>query len=214
MIGFIQGKVLHSDGREVILLTNSGIGYQIQFSGIISQGQECGIYVSHILRENLEDLYGFQKIRDKKIFEHLIKVTGVGPKSAFSLISSLGADSICEAIVLENKKILQSAPGIGPKAASQIILDLKKKMQEMILEQEAEVAQPLFATIPDSSSAPKSDDVAIRANNQLLRDSLMACAELGFKEEDVMPLLRKHVASDNVRKPEDLIKLVLKEFGQ
>lgn len=219
MIGYLQGTVLSSDGKKAIILTNSGIGYEIQFNGLIREGKQAGLFIAHIIRENLQDLYGFSQIKDKKIFEYLLKVNGVGPKSAYSLIVNLGAESVCEAVLLENKKVLQSAPGIGPKAAAQIILDLKNKMKDLMLQSDDSVdvtdsfydnQKPLIDVGRD---IPIVKDSTIRSS-KLLKDSMLACCELGFKEEDVLPLLRKGLKTDGISTSEDLVRMVLREFGQ
>ena len=86
MIGHIQGEVLFSDGHEVILLTNSGIGYQIFCNQVHAEGRQASIYIAHVIKEGLEDLYGFGDLRSKKLFEMLNSVKGVGPKSAYSRV--------------------------------------------------------------------------------------------------------------------------------
>ncbi len=79
MIGHLQGEVLFSDGNEVVVLTNSGIGYQIFFGNVLVEGSRASVFISHVIKEGSEELYGFKTLRDKKTFEMLIKVKGVGP---------------------------------------------------------------------------------------------------------------------------------------
>ncbi len=131
MIGHIQGHVLFSDGTETILETTSGIGYQIYYNRVLPEGSVAALYISHIVKENAEELYGFHSLRAKKLFEMLLTVKNIGPKSAFALMRALNVKDICSAILLDNKKVLTSAPGVGPKAAAQMILDLQTKIQKV-----------------------------------------------------------------------------------
>lgn len=209
MIGFIQGKVLFSDGQESILLTASGIGHQIHTAKILAEGSEQGLYISHIVRETSEELYGFTTLKEKKTFELLTTVKNVGPKSAFAIVNSLGVNGIITAIAYEDKKSLQKAPGVGAKAAAQIVLDLSSKIQKIQMYSEdyqmeleigdIEVTQPTLT----SQANPHSS---------LIDDTLLACKELGFKEETVLPLAQKILESNSLSRPEQLVHLVLKEM--
>jgi len=114
MIGFLMGKVLFSDNTEVILLTGDGVGHQVYFSGILPEGSEASIYISHVIKEGSQELFGFRSLKEKKFFELLIGVKGVGPKSAFSLMASLNINMIINSILYEDKKTLTKAPGVGP----------------------------------------------------------------------------------------------------
>ena len=127
MIGWLSGTVLFSDGNEVILQTPSGLGYQVFCSFILPEGSQVGIYVSHVIKEAGQELFAFKSLRNKKLFELLLKVKGVGPKSAYALLSHISGEDLIQAILLENKSTLTQVSGVGPKAASQILLDLSQK---------------------------------------------------------------------------------------
>lgn len=220
MIGFLQGDVLFSDGNEIIINTRSGIGYQVYFYHVALEGSRISVYVSHIVKEGSEELYGFKSLRDKKMFELLISVKGVGPKSAFNLMAALSTTQIIDSVINDDKKTLTKAPGIGTKAASQMILDLTKKIEKikmfsnktiLIPEVSSEVSdldfsQPLlFEEIQEASGI-------IMENDQVLRDAIMACKELGFKEDKVLGLAHKILSENNIVKAEQLVHLVLKEI--
>ena len=128
MIGYLRGSVVYSSDQDLILMTNSGVGYQVFYSKVLPLGIDCEIYVKHIKKENSEDLYGFSSFGEKKMFELLIGVKGIGPKSAYSLVSRLGLKSLIRAISFKEKKVLTSVPGIGPRAGAQILLDLTEKV--------------------------------------------------------------------------------------
>ncbi|MCP4913650.1 MAG: Holliday junction branch migration protein RuvA [Oligoflexia bacterium] len=211
MIGHLKGEVLFSDGVETIIQTHMGIGYQVYLSEILTEGAEASVYISHVIKEAGEELYGFKNLREKKLFEILISVKGVGPKSAFVLLNSLGVDQIVTAIQFDNKKALTAAPGIGPKAAAQILLDLSSKIDKIKMyspnyQMEMIVAKTPGTSQVDFSSTPMSND------NQIFNDALMACKELGFKEDEVMNLATKIMQETQISKSEQLVHLVLKEM--
>ena len=125
MIGYLNGEILFKTNQKIIIGTKSGVGYEVNIQVHAMVGEIISLYISQIIRENSQELFGFTTANEKEIFELLLTVSGVGPKSAYSLVTNVGSTALADAILFEDKKILQSAPGIGPKAASQIILDLK-----------------------------------------------------------------------------------------
>jgi Holliday junction DNA helicase RuvA len=221
MIGLIQGEVIFSDGNELILLTNSGIGHQIYFQHVFPEGSRAAIFISHIVREASEDLYGFKTLREKKMFELLTTVKGVGPKSAFALVSSVGVNNIIDAILFENKKTLTKAPGVGAKAASQMILDLSNKVSKIKMyagkalvvnsqDEHASVENSQISFSLESVEEETDLDIPIY-DESILQDTLLACKELGFKEEKIVPLAQKIMTEIQITRPEQLVHLVLKE---
>ena len=105
MIGYLTGTVVYSDSNKSIVLTAQGVGYEVSTSTQLVPNRDVSLYVSHIIREQSQDLYGFESIEDKKFFEMLLDVNGIGPKSAFSLVSHLGVEQILSAITFENVDI-------------------------------------------------------------------------------------------------------------
>jgi holliday junction DNA helicase RuvA len=228
MIGFLKGKVLFSDGRELIMATPSGVGYQIFFNDILVEGSTLCLYISHIIRENSEDLYGFFDLRSKKMFELLIGVKGVGPKSAYTLLTGMGTERIINSIQAEDKKAISSVKGIGPKASAQIILDIAKKVY-MIRSYsnkrpwpstDYEVGEDAQLDNLNIASTSQNKDVEINAQNEesddlhlkneILHEALLACKELGFNESKVVPLAQEILAQHKINKTEQLVHLVLK----
>lgn len=222
MIGHIQGEVLFSDGHELIILTNSGIGYQVFYGQILAEGSHASIYISHVIKEASEELYGFHTLRAKKLFEMLTSVKGVGPKSAFNLIMALGEQQIITSISLEDKKALTKAPGIGPKAAAQMILDLGSKIHKikmygdsykiMIPAVVADGAHGKTKIVQETLFENKKKRELGHDENQIIIDTIMACKELGFREDQIIPVAQKVLKETQVSRPEQLVHLVLKEI--
>lgn len=204
MIGFIQGEILAFDTTKALVKTNSGIGYEVIYSGVLNVGSTKEFYTSFIVKETSQQLFGFDNLAERNVFELLLGVKGVGPKSAYALIGSLGPDQLFNSILLDNKKVLQSVPGIGAKAAAQIILDLQTKVSKM--------------ERPQMNNGSISSTVSTEfASLSIYNDSLLACTELGFKESEIIPLLNKLLSNSSTNNNElssnDIIKKVLQSMN-
>ena len=131
MITYIRGKLTEiEDG--VIIVEAYGVGYEIMvpgsvLSGLPAIGNEVIIYTYQNVKEDALDLYGFNSKEDLKVFKLLITVNGIGPKAALSILSSITPDELRIAIISEDVKRIQSAPGIGAKTAQRLIVELKDK---------------------------------------------------------------------------------------
>ena len=222
MIGCIQGKVLFSDGQELIIITKLGIGYEVYCNHVLQEGSYISLYISHIIKEASQDLYGFNSLREKKLFEVLLQVKGIGAKSAYSLLTCLGEKQIVEAIALENKKILTKAPGVGPRAAAQIILDLNQKIHKIsmfsdkykteknILDSK-DISSESFSNITKENFTNTESGQVVNSQN-IIQDAVMACKELGFKEDRIIPVAQKIAVENSINKAEQLVHLVLREI--
>jgi Holliday junction DNA helicase RuvA len=222
MIGYIQGEVLFSDGYETMLLAGTGIGYQVYCNQVMAEGSMASLYISHVIKEAAQDLYGFRSLREKKMFELLTSVKGVGPKSAYSLVCVIGVNDIIDAITFENKKVITKAPGVGAKAAAQMILDLTGKVSKIKMYSNAQkiykkndeniVATADLQTSMFEEIVIEEKPIDHTNDQQILTDALMACKELGFKEDNIIPVAQKILGENMISKPEQLIHLVLKEM--
>lgn len=204
MISYIKGKVEVVYDNKIVVSTVSGIGYEMYFSEHINESDEVSLFVSHIIREADQSLFAFTKFKDKQLFELLLTVSGVGPKSSFSLVSAVGVEGIQDAIMLENVKLLRQAPGIGPKAAQQIILDLKNKISK-------------FNFIQSTKSSLSSFDQSLNLVHQgkeIVNEALEAFTGLGFKEQHVLPIIKNTIQKNNNLKLEEIVKTVLQQINQ
>lgn len=131
MYAYIEG-IIKEIKPSYVVIENHGIGYLIISPNPYSYhiGEELRIYTHHYVREDLDNLYGFKSLESKELFIKLISVSGIGPKSALSLLASDQINDIILAIEESNVKFLTKFPGIGQKSAQQIILDLKGKLIE------------------------------------------------------------------------------------
>lgn len=203
MIGYVSGTVVYSDSQKSVILTASGVGYEVHTSTPMVPNRDIALFISHIIREQSQDLYGFETADDKKFFEMLLDVNGIGPKSAFGLVTHLGVQQIISAITFENVDVLKSAPGVGKKSAEQIVLSLKDKVTKL------EMGFAVKENPIKSGVKTKSEN---KVDAFLVKETLAACQGLGFKDQDVLPMIQRHLQEGLVQKPEDLVKLILKEL--
>lgn len=203
MIGYLSGTVVYSDSQKSVVLTNSGIGYEVHTAAPMVPNRDTALFISQIIREQSQDLFGFETAEEKKFFEMLLDVNGIGPKSAFALICHLGVGQIISAITLENVDILKSTPGVGKKSAEQIILSLKDKMAKL------EVGFAVKEN-PVKKGAKINNEHQIDAF--LVKETLAACQGLGFKDQDVLPMIQRHLQLGQMTKPEELVKVILREL--
>lgn len=142
MYAYLNG-VLKSIYPTHVVMDINGIGYECltpnpyRFQKYINK--ECMIHTQLIVREDAQILYGFQNEEEKGLFLSLIKVTGIGPKSALAILATSTPSEVKQAIEQENESYLIKFPGIGKKTARQIILDLKGKL---VITDESAVFEP------------------------------------------------------------------------
>lgn len=132
MYAYIKGILTQLFPTHLVVET-AGIGYEIQTPNSYRFQQyldkEVKVFTSFIVREDAQLLYGFINVEEKDMFLNLIKVTGIGPKSALAILATSTPSEVIQAIENENDAYLTKFPGIGKKTARQIVLDLKGKVQ-------------------------------------------------------------------------------------
>ena len=131
MIYSLRGKVLLIDGDTVVVDVRD-VGYQVLVSHTDNYevGQEVFLYTYNVVREDEQYLVGFSSLDEKQVFLSLIKVKGLGPRTVIGALSATTPNDVKNAIASNNVVYLKKLPGIGAKAASQIILDLKGELTD------------------------------------------------------------------------------------
>jgi Holliday junction DNA helicase RuvA len=131
MIAYLKGNIVAKNIHYIILETG-GIGYQIfageNFLSEIKIGETAELFIHHRVREDASDLYGFRNLEELDLFELLLSVSGVGPKSALAVISLASTSDIKEAIIRGDANLLTKVSGIGKKTAERLVLELKNKV--------------------------------------------------------------------------------------
>lgn len=134
MFAYIKGKLVYKHSEYIVVEAN-GIGYKIYtalstIEAAGSLGEEIKVYTHLYVREDMMSLYGFLTQEELGMFELLISVSGVGPKAALSLISSVTPSKFGLAVITDDVKTLTKAQGIGKKTGQRIILELRDKIKE------------------------------------------------------------------------------------
>ncbi|MBM7582309.1 Holliday junction DNA helicase RuvA [Caldicoprobacter guelmensis] len=138
MFSYLRGTLVEA-GPQHVVLDVQGMGFHIIVpasvaSKLPSRGSEVKLYVHLNVRQDSLELYGFLNREDKLLFEKLISVSGIGPKAAISMLSTLSSTQLALAIATGDEKALSSAPGIGKKTAQRVILELREKIDKEALE--------------------------------------------------------------------------------
>jgi Holliday junction DNA helicase RuvA len=184
----------------MVVLECSGVGFALNVSantlGQVRQGAEAKLYVSEQVREDAFELYGFATLGEKRCFDMLISVSGVGPKAAISILSSNTPEGVCMAIMSGNDKALTVAQGIGKKIAQRVILELKDKMQKQASE----------LSIPDVSVAAPVEGDAAQAK---LSDAVSALTVLGYSSSECAQALQ---GVDMTMSLENIIRAALRNM--
>ena len=200
MFYYLKGTVSEI-GQNRLIVDVNGIGFLINTSlktiSSVAQGQQTKLFIAESIGESNFDLYGFSEQQEKRFFELLISVSGVGPKAAISLLSSMNTDMLVMAIINDDSKALTSAPGIGKKIAQRIILELRDKLG-------AEV--PSFA----SSTANTASSVPAETLGSAVSDAMAALSVLGYSTAEVSPILRS--GDWTGMNAEQIIRAVLKNM--
>jgi holliday junction DNA helicase RuvA len=144
MIGRLRGELLEVEGAMAVVEAG-GVGYEVLLPETVLvqlplPGEQVDLRIRQIFREDGVSLYGFLDSFQRRVFDLLREVKGCGPKVALSLLGTLGADGVGSAILNQDARSLSRAPGVGPRLAERIILELKEKMAEESFQRKVEAA--------------------------------------------------------------------------
>jgi Holliday junction DNA helicase RuvA len=130
VIGWLSGHVLHHYVNGAVVLDVSGVGYEVHVatSDVFSDGEPLELFVYTVVRADAIVLYGFKSFADREFFELLLATPGVGPSTALAALRTMSTDELAGAIESGDVKRVGLIPGIGPKTASRIVLELKGRV--------------------------------------------------------------------------------------
>ncbi|MBT9903273.1 Holliday junction branch migration protein RuvA [Anaerostipes hadrus] len=199
MISYIKG-ILEDMSPGMVVVDNHGIGYQMMVpmrgESFPKIGQEIKIYTHMHVREDDVSLFGFLSKEEKEAFELLIGVNGIGPKVGLSVLSTLSVYELKMAVISEDVKTISKTPGLGPKGAKKLILELKDKLSFEELEEDG-VGAEIFDTFADSS-----DSVMI---------TIEGLVSLGYSKSEAAIAVNKVEDAKDLT-PEELLKKALKNI--
>lgn len=181
MIKAIEGLITKKEPTQ-LWLKCAGITYGISISlftsAALQKGQNIELYITQIIREDANLLYGFLKESEQRIFELLLKVNGIGASTAMAVCSSLSPDEFSAAVINGDDAVLKRVPGIGPKTARTLIAQLS----------DAKLGE--ISNISSSSEA------------------FMALESLGFKRDKISAALAKCTSSDTASLIKEALKIL------
>jgi len=201
MIASLTGR-LASKLPGGVVIDVQGVGYDVliplsTYYRLPDPEEPISLFIHTHVREDAIQLFGFLTVREKDAFLMLLTVSGIGPKLALNVISTLSVDGLTMAIRDDDHKILASVPGIGKKSAGRLTLELKDKVEKL----------SSYADIRTTKSQEPS--------SRLMDDALSALVNLGYKAADVKEVVKLVLAERNGSTPlQDLIRAALKELAK
>ena len=198
MIGRLQGKVIEKQAPD-LLIDVQGVGYEVlvslnTFFGVPAVGEAVTLHTHFVVREDVQQLYGFATQSERQLFRYLIKVNGVGPKMALAILSGMSANDF--AICVHNNDIatLVKLPGVGKKTAERLLIEMRDKIGDV------------DATAAGSAAGSHG------AKPDICQEAESALIALGYKPTDAAKIISR-VANESVSDAGELIRLALKSMG-
>ena len=178
MFYHIEGTVAELE-PGLVVLDCGGVGYGLNATlntvANIHLGDRVKLYVAESIGENNFDLYGFYTKSEKRCFDMLVSVSGIGPKAALSILSYSTPETLALAVMNDDVKALTVAPGVGKKIAQRVILELKDKMSKDSSLQDIQ----LPAAVP------------VSGHDSTMADAMTALSVLGYSSAEIAPALKK-----------------------
>ena len=189
MIAHLSGE-LASTGDRWVVIDIGGVGYRVQVTeptmqDLVATEGRVMVHTYMVVRDDDIQLYGFSHPRERELFTILIGVTGIGPQTAMNILSRISFEDFAIAILSDDEKVLTRIPGIGPKSAQRLILELKDKMKKCA------------ATLPGGRSRAEACD------------AVSALVSLGFSEREAEEAVNAIIADMPAPTVQDLIRASL-----
>jgi len=188
MIGKLQGIVDYTGDGFVILMAGP-VGYKVFTPEYLTPKSTVSLWIETVVREDSIRLFGFSSLQSQNLFVQLTGVSGVGPKVALGIMSTIKSDTLMSAIATGDAKTIATAPGVGKKVAEKIIVELKSK-----------VATTTFSFASDATSGT-------------LPDLLAALESLGYRRLDIVDMAQKLVSANPTADVAKLVPMALKEIS-
>ncbi|MEE3420597.1 MAG: Holliday junction branch migration protein RuvA [Lachnospiraceae bacterium] len=209
MIAYIKGNVAWVEEGAVVI-DHQGMGYRVMAPSTVVEaarpGEEIFLYTYFAVREDAMQLFGFLSREDLQLFELLLGVSGVGPKAALGILSTVGANDLRFAILGDDAALIAKAPGVGKKTAQKVILELKDKLDLM-------EAFEASANAAEAGAGGVSQAGAGGAENQgEQQDAILALTALGYGRAEAMKAVKAAAQETPGATSEDLIRAALKHM--
>lgn len=203
MIARLHGILLEAEFTRCVIDVQ-GVGYEAQiplstFDKLPREGEEATLHVSTQVREDAITLFGFATADEKRLFETLLTVSGIGGKLALAILSGLPPESLCSAIAAGDVKLLAKINGVGKRTAERLVVDLRDRIGKLGLHWAS-------AAAPVKADDPKAGAVG---------DALMALGQLGFKSDQAGKIVSEIAASlpEAECSSENLLRLAIQKLS-
>lgn len=199
MIGRLRGVLLEKHPPD-ILVDVSGVGYEVQVPmttlfQLPAAGEPVTLLTHLVVREDAQQLFGFASEQDRRLFRELIKVSGVGPRLALTLLSGMDAREFARALARDDTSALVALPGVGRKTAERLLVEMRDKAGKWLGE---------LTPQPDTLEAPLPV-----AGDDFRDEAEQALVALGYKLPEAAKLVAR-VAAEDVNSSEELIRRALR----
>ena len=202
MIGRLTGVIVEKQPPFVLLEVN-GVGYDLQCSmqtlyELPQDGSPVTVYTQLIIREDAHLLFGFSKKTERELFRELIKVNGVGPKLALSILSSMAVSTFIACVQQQNTSTLVKIPGVGKKTAERLIIEMRDRLKTLNPHLQSHFSQQM----PDDILLPQ----------QAIQDAIAALITLGYKPQAASKVMDLIPNKENLSS-EILIRTALQQIA-
>ena len=166
MIGRLQGKLAAKNPPQVVLDV-AGVGYELDvpmstFYHLPANGEPVTLYTHLVVREDAHTLYGFASLEERAAFRQLIRISGVGARTALSVLSGLSVNELAQSVAMQDAARLTRVPGIGKKTAERLLLELKGKLSEVNISRSQEPASDVLHALLALGYSEKEAQLAVR----------------------------------------------------
>jgi Holliday junction DNA helicase RuvA len=194
MIAWLSGQVVDATTANLIVLNVAGVGYAVETTtathAILStQNQTVQLLIHTQVREDAINLYGFLEVEERALFRALIKVNGIGPKSAMGILSAMSPSVFIQAIQLQDKSMLTKLPGVGSKTAERMLIEMRDILKDVNLPQ-----------------------VLTSVQSSIGQEAISALEVLGYRPHEASKVVKK--LDTGQEDAQTLIKLALKHLAK
>lgn len=229
MIGRIAGRIDYR-GADHVLIDVRGVGYIVHVSdrtlaALPGVGEAAALYTDLLVREDLLQLFGFPTMLEKEWHRLLMSVQGIGAKASMAILGALGAEGVARAIALGDAKAITAAPGVGPKIAQRVVMELKAKAPNVmaqagalsaeatLTEGEGTDAPPAAPAVRAAKPAKAAAPSAAQARAVSSADALSALVNLGYNQSDAAQAVAASAAETPEADAPALIRAALKRLA-
>lgn len=200
MIGKIRGIILEKQPPQMVVDVQ-GVGYEIDapmstFYQLPDVGKEVNLFTHFVVREDAHHLYGFYTNDERHLFRTLLRVNGVGPRLALTILSSTSADEFVRCVLNNDTESLVRMPGVGKKTAERLVIEMRDKLANWT---QSPASEGATIAKPDKNG-----------RHQILQDAISALISLGYKQHEASRTVTK--IDDGAASSEELIRRALREI--